>query len=642
MSKCHGVFLLCLCAGPLMAGTVEWSTLRDGDLYLRAVQTSELSVNWQPAWQANANREQLYLLDGQGRLDGLLDIAPEQVQGQWSTQLRPGPGDYRLSIPGYSFRGYQVRLDDSVNALFEPVRVHFNSEVPAATELYFRVAAGEQAVLAGKYHGGVEVLQATRLADGRSWRLPLHRYHQYWRFDSLALPVSPEPQVWRLSLGGSGKAAFWLDGTDNLFARDVRHLRALEQPPGQVKLQVSEGVLGPAPRLGVALPYVDPPESTHELLHRLGVKAASFYSFVDVLPDEPQREIGYRRLYGETFNIETGITLLAGTGRRAVLASDSVAHAGLRAWLADSVSLPGATHYLGFADEPNLNYPGYASFARYFADMLGHYKALPEARAAGVRIAVPASSRLLDGPLRTGAAERRGIDWADRLLQEHAADIDALAWHEWMTRDLLATRRYRERVQAAADLVGLDASGRPRKALLLDQTNISSGNSLSLYEQDTHFAALWWMSVVVNASQDGLLDMLSWFQAADEPEYPKGMLRPLDDGRFEMKPVGLAQQFIAQHWLGQVHALNNSSFELDVLALGEAEQRVLLGVNKVSRLQQVEVGGIKGGCDSLRLRLFTADAPVDVVKPVCSVAGTTFSLPGETLFALQWEHEIDK
>lgn len=641
MIRYFWIMLSSLFSSLLLAETVEWGTLRDGDLYLSTAQTSELSISWRPAWQADANREQLYLLGGQGQLEGGLDIAPEQVRGQWSTQLHPGLGDYRLSIPGYSFRGYQVHLAPSVNALFEPVRVHFSSEVPAATELYFQVAAGEQAVLAGKYHGGVEVLQATRLSDGKSWQLPLREYDQYWLFDRLSLPVSTDSQVWRLNLGGSGKAAFWLDGTDNLFARDVRHLRPLEQPPGMVTLEVSERVLGPTPRLGVALPYVDPPESAHELLHNMGVKAGSFYSFVDVLPREPQREIGYRRLYGETFRMDLGVTLLAGTGRRPVLVSDSTASAGLRAWLADSMSLPGKTHYLAFADEPNLNYSSYASFARYFADMLEQYKALPEARSAGVRIAVPASSQLLDGPLRRGAAGRRGIDWAERLLQEHAADIDALAWHEWMTRDLLATRLYRDRVRAAAELVGIDASGRPRKALLLDQTNISSGNSLSLYEQDTHFAALWWMSVIVNASQDGLLDMLSWFQAADELDYPKGMLRQLDDGRFEMKPVALAQQFIAEHWLGQVHALENSSFELDVLALGEGDQRVLLGVNKVPRLQQVELGGITGDCAGIRAWLFTVDAQVVPIRPDCTATGVEFILPGETLFALRWENEED-
>ena len=121
-----------------------------------------------------------------------------------------------------------------------------------------------------------------------------------------------------------------------------------------------------------------------------------------------------------------------------------------------------------------------------------------------------------------------------------------------MIRDLLATRVYRDSVRRAAELVGRDANGQPRKALLLDQTNLSSGSSLSPYDQETHYTSLWWASVVINASQDGLLSMLNWFQAADEPQYPKGMLRILGEDRFELKPVGLAQQFIARHWLHQV------------------------------------------------------------------------------------------
>jgi len=144
---------------------------------------------------------------------------------------------------------------------------------------------------------------------------------------------------------------------------------------------------------------------------------------------------------------------------------------------------------------------------------------------AGVRIAMPATSRFVNGPFADNAVDKRGIDWARRLLAESGEQIDALAWHEWMIRDLLATRVYRDSVRRAAELVGLDAKGRPRKALLLDQTNLSSGSSLSPYDQETHFASLWWTSVVINSAQDGLLDMLNWFQAADEPTYPKGMVR---------------------------------------------------------------------------------------------------------------------
>ena len=122
---------------------------------------------------------------------------------------------------------------------------------------------------------------------------------------------------------------------------------------------------------------------------------------------------------------------------------------------------------------------------------------------AGVRIAMPASSRLVNGPFADNAANKRGIDWARRLLGEAADQVDALAWHEWMIRDLLATRVYRDSVRRAADLVSLDAKGQPRKALLLDQTNLSSGSSLSPYDQETHFTSLWWASVVINASMFG-------------------------------------------------------------------------------------------------------------------------------------------
>jgi hypothetical protein len=172
--------------------------------------------------------------------------------------------------------------------------------------------------------------------------------------------------------------------------------------------------------------------------------------------------------------------------------------------------------------------------------------------------------------------------------------------------------------------------------LLLDQTNMSSGSSLSPYDQDTHFASLWWASVVINSSQDGLLEMLNWFQAADEPNYPKGMLKVLGDDHFELKPVGFAQQFIQQHWLANVVRVENDAFEVDVLAMADDAQRSLLGVNKGKRLQHVNLAGTT--CPLLKgsLRYFGADnrsrdAPFD-----CQNGRVSFDLPGETLFALGW------
>ena len=640
MKPCSLLALMLISAATaLHAAPLQWGDIRDGSLYLQAEAGDTLHLRWSPAWQSDANQEQLYLLRPDGQLLQQLEIRADQPYGQREVQLPAAQGDYRLQVPGYSFRNFKISHDSATLAQFEPAKVHFSADVPSGVELYFRVAAGEQAVLAGKYYGGVSVLQATRLSDHQLLRLKLVEHPQYGQFDQIPLPVAQQDEVWRLSLGGSGKVAFWLDGTANLFAQDLRQLHPLQWTPGRVELSLKPQMRGPSPHLGIALPYAQPPQSTFELLRALGPRAANFYSFVDVIQQEPQRELGFRRLYRETFKIDRDITLLAGTGRRAVLAADSQSFAGLDAWLADSVRLGNqGLHYLAFADEPNLNYPSYAVFASYFGRMLEHVKANPEARAAGVRIAMPVSSRLLDGPFRIGAGQRRGIDWARQLLEAHGADIDAMAWHEWMVRDLLATRHYRASVRAAADLVGLDDLGRPRKALLLSQTNISSGPDLSPYQQDTHYAALWWMSVVANASQDGLLDMLNWFQAADEPEYPKGMLAQHDAQRFSLKPVAVAQQFIQQHWLGQVQALDNPAFEVDALALRDGPRHSLLGVTKTPRAQTIDLDGAEQICQAgPSLELLGADGHSRSAAVQCSNGRAQLQVPGETLFALTWK-----
>jgi hypothetical protein len=619
------------------AAPMQWGDIRDGSLYLQAERPDTVTVRWVPAWQAEANEEHIYLLDGQGKLQGERLIKANETRGSQSWTLLPGAASSRLEIPGYSFRSYRIEHDEKTVALFAPAKVHFSAEVRNATELYFRVAPGEHAVLAGKFHGGVSGLQAQRVGDEQTLTLALKPYRAYWQFDQVALPVSQQEQVWRLRLRGTGKAAFWLDGTANLFAQNPQQLQPLREDPGQTHLTLHDKILGRTPDLGIALPYLVPPPASHALLDALRPGAASYYSFVDVTAKNPHFEDAFRQLYQNRFGIRQDITLLAGTGRQADLRADAQSNSGLDAWLAGTRALGGkGTHYIGFADEPNLNYSSYEQYRAIFNSMARQVRSDPANAKAGVRIAMPASSRLVNGPFTENAADKRGIDWARRLLSESADQVDALAWHEWMIRDLLATRVYRDSVRRAADLVGLDAKGQPRKALLLDQTNLSSGSALSPYDQETHYTALWWASVVINASQDGLLSMLNWFQAADEPPYGKGMVRIHDDGRFELKPVGLAQQFIARHWLPQVLQLDNDAFEVDVLAMAGDEQRALLGVNKGTRLQRVDLSGAKCPLNQSALRFFGADNRSRDIPFACENGRVRFELPGQTLFALTW------
>ncbi|NER65514.1 hypothetical protein G3436_18645 [Pseudomonas sp. MAFF212427] len=628
-----------LLASTAHTATLRWPDIRDGSLYLTPARAEHVQLSWVPAWQADANQEQVYLLDANGRLAAQHIIAMQEGRGKLSWPVEAGRGSYQVAIPGYSFRRYRLEYDDTSTAQFAPAKVHFSLETDTPTNLYFHVAPGERAVLAGKYHNGVRSFDLQRISDNKRLKLPLLDHKAYWQFDQVQLPVSPEPQTWRLTLNGSGKAAFWLDGSANLFALRAQDLTPLQQHPGTVNLRSTAKVMGPTPRLGNNLPYVLPPVSSYETIDALKLQAAGYYTFADVLARKPQYELPFRRLYQERFGILHDITLMAATGRKSDLMRSRANDGALDDWLATSVALGGkGLHYIAFADEPNLNYADYSVYRSFFASMAQRVRDYPGAHAAGVRIAMPASSRLVNGPLRSDAAQRIGMDWAKRLLAEFEPQIDALAWHEWMIRDLLATRSYRDSVRRAAELVGLDSNGRPRKALLLDQTNLSSGSTLSLYEQNTQYAALWWASVVINASQDGLLDMLNWFHIADEPEWPKGMVKVLSNNRFELKPVGLAQQFIGQHWLDQVLQLDNDAFEVDALAMARGAQRSLLGVNKGDRLQRVSFATPSTRCPQAApaLMLFGPDNVARNAPYECQQGQVNFDVPGQTLFALSW------
>ncbi|MCX2899223.1 hypothetical protein [Pseudomonas mandelii] len=619
------------------AAPMRWAQIRDGSLYLQPDSPDTLTVRWTPAWQAQANEEQLYLIDGQGKLQAERKIAATETSGSQRWPLAPSSASYRLEIPGYSFRRYTIEHDERTVALFAPAKVHFSAEPGADAELYFKVAAGEHAVLAGKFHGGVDALQAQRLDDGKQLSLALKPYPEYWRFDQIELPVAATDQVWRLHLRGSGKVAFWLDGSANLFAQNPQQLKPLREDFGQTRLTLHQQVLGKTPNLAVAMPYNLPPPSTFALVDTLGFKAGTNYSLVDIMATRPHYEDKFRRLFQDRFGMTQDLTLLAARHRVADLRVDANSTAGLDAWLAATRALGGkGTHYIGFADEPNLNYRNYESYQAIFNSMARQVRSDPGNAKAGVRIVMPASSRFVNGPFIDNAADRRGIDWARRLLAESGDSIDALAWHEWMIRDLLATRVYRDSVRRAAELVGLDAQGRPRKALLLDQTNMSSGGALSPYDQETHYASLWWASVAINASQDGLLEMLGWFQAADEPDHPKGMLRMLDEEHYELKPVGYAQQFIQQHWLRDVLRLDNDAFEVDALAMASDQQRSLFGVNKGARIQQVSLAGTACPLNNGALLYFGADNRSRAAPFKCQDGRISFELPGETLFALSW------
>lgn len=638
--KLFFLFLSTVTLNPSFASQADWQSIRDGAFFIMPENEETLTIEWRDAWLSNANNEEIYLINNNGELAEKIKIDKSSSSGRKNINIIKEQSPYQLIIPGYSFRNYRITHSEDTISLFEPSKVHFSVDIPRQAVVFFKSPKYKRTTFSGKYHAGATRVTLQRLRDNFIVKLDLEKYEEYQKFNSIQLPYSASDDIWQVSFNNSGKVAFWLDGTENLFALAPTQLNPVSLPDAQTEIVLTGQKSGLSPDIGVALPYINPPSYSYALFDSLHIKSASFYSFVDVIGRNPELERKFRNLYDQRFNIKNNITLLAGTQRKAVLQANSETLNGLTLWAEESARLDStANHYISFADEPNLNFNSYSEFSTYFSKMLAQLKNLPHLSHSGIKVAVPASSRFLDGPFRSSADSRLGIDWAKRLLTEYGEDIQAIAWHEWMTRNLYATRRYQDSINAAAELVGLDVNGRPKKALLIDQTNISSGNSVSPYEQETQYAALWWASVIINASQTGLLEMLNWFHIADEPDHKKGLVAVSDQGQLQLKPVAQAHAFLTENWLKNVNKLDNSSFEIDAMHSQNNRSNQLIGVNKATRKHQMTIK-INEDCPStLSLSIFDAESTIHDTEYICTGKTLSFNLPERSIFKAEWVSE---
>ncbi len=225
--------------------------------------------------------------------------------------MLPGAASYRLEIPGYSFRRYTVEHDARTQAMFAPAKVHFSAETHDGDELYFKVAPGEQAVLAGKFHGGVRSLQARRVADGKQVQLNLKPYPAYWQFDQVALPVANVEQTWRLQPQGNGKGSVLAGRARRTCSpRPLSTCSRCARTRGRLTSKLYGDVLGTTPKLGISPLLRHAPPSAYPVIDTLKPQAATYYSFVDVTAAKPDHEDRFRRLYQDRFGITRDITLL--------------------------------------------------------------------------------------------------------------------------------------------------------------------------------------------------------------------------------------------------------------------------------------------------------------------------------------------
>lgn len=614
--------------------------LREAVVHVRHTGAAplEMQLSWNNAWIADSQEERLYLQHPDGRLLQRLVILPTQTTGSARLQLPATAGDYRLVIPGASFRNYYLKIPDSVPVVIEPARVHQAMNLEEATAFYFRVPANSASRLNVRNHGNFRQLRVLSTEPATNLALTLEKPDaaDYGRFQSLQIPAHASDRVFQLVLEGHGKVSFWLDHIPNVFALQANQLFNPQELPGETLVTLGEPA-GHAPWLGAALPFAEPPPFTHGLLDAWQMGGTNFYFFRDTLTRNPDADVSFLDIYQNRFKLHSGVTIMANTGRDALIGNTAEAREFLITYLQSRRSRQLLTEMsVAFADEPNLNYPDLDDYVAQFVALAGALRNHPDALVRSTRIAAPQSSRFWNGPTREASHQRRGADLAARLLRDHYELFDVLSWHEWQIRNLLATEWYYDSIQRAWQLMKqYQPAGQPEKQLVIAQTNPSSGYSLSTYEQDTFFAALWWTSVVVQSARSGKLDGLVWFKAADGGRYNKGLIRLHDNGYTE-KPVSSAMQLTTRHLAEQVLSTTSNHTEVDVVASRDSTGRLhVLGVNKGNRDNLVTLQ-LPPGSDALQLHLHLLGENLNRQTQVLANGGKLrLALPPQTLFGLR-------
>ena len=642
--------------GPLFSAvsivTNTIQNLRDCNIYIKPAEDDNVTISWTGAYNPEVHEETLWMLDNAGNQVAEIRIYENEATGERTIPIKKNQ-TYKLVVPGYSYRNFAVTFNDTSIWLLEPAKLQFMGSLGAQPRFYFKVLANEAATFCIKDYtrGPIDSLYGatlTRLEDGMVIDVTCTPKTWYYQHDSWALPVeSGGTQTWKVDFKGVGRSAFWLDGIPNLFTDRSSWYARLDFEDNEVAAAMPNMIpansIGFVPNLGHYMPYANVPGYARPMLERFHAECANIYSFVDVMAQTPTWENLFREYMSATLGLKRDYTILARLGRDAYLDFDTQpdVEPGVDAFIKNMARInDGRQHYIAGADEPNYNYTTFESYRGHFIALGNYIRNHPQYAASGVKIMAVASSRFDHGPNAPIPSERKGYDWARMLVEEHPELVDAIVWHEWTVRGLLNLRQYGKSVELAHTL-----SNNGARRLAIEQTNTAGGSSVSLYDNNTHFASLWWAAIYVACARTGKLDDLMWFPISDEESHPKGLLFESNDAIpvYTMKPVGLFHEWLASHLYGctssSVYPIEQVRLEIDLVCFSNVKAGVtrqfVMGVNKSPRTYTVYLTAF-AWATPYKLEFWNPNSTATIVTPTY-VAGDqylTFDLPAETIFIL--------
>lgn len=624
--------------------------IRDAKIYIRPMEHDELVVKWENVYTADANDETLWVQDSRGNLVTRIDIyETDDIKGSFRIPLKPYEV-YTVSVPGYSYRNYSLTFNDSSTWLLEPVKLQFMGFLAENAQFYFKVMPGEQAYFCMKDYnrGAVEgPYGATlhRLDDDKIIDVVLDQQTYYYEHQKVPLPVEQQEQSYRVQLKGRGRAAFWLDGIPNLFTDRLSWYNRIIPDNNEILLNFPEttpqNYKGHIPLVGHYMPYAEIPANAKTLLESLKAQTANIYTFCDVMNRDPNWENKFKEYMSQGLKLERDYTILAKSGRIAVMdfENDPIVRSGVDAWIRNIARInDGKEHFIAAADEPNLNYPDYETYEKHFVAFARYVKAHPLTAQAKIKVVSPASSRFDHGTTVDDSYSRKGYNWAWKIVNLYPDLVDAIVWHDWTVRGLLNLRQYQTAIEKAWSLQG------GRRKLAIEQTNTSGGQSVSLYDQNTEFATVWWSSVFINCARTGKLDDLMWFPIADEIDHPKGLLfTNYQTGEFSMKIVGEFHKWLMKWVYGstnsRVYEMLQPHIEVDVVNWKDTEAGVdrdlTMGVNKSPRQYTIHFASHTLNHAKDYIEFFHPNGTSSVVAPQYEEGNLKLVVPANTVFMIR-------
>ena len=570
-----------------------WEGLRSAIVYVRVTDTrltdSAVSVRWKPAWISDSQRERLYWYDPSGNLLKRVEIERDQPSGSVTLPLVGGAGDYRLVIPGYSFRKYRVSIPAQHQTVIEPEKLHFSMEIGSGQT--FWTGPLQQAKFQLKSHSNSAAF-ALLDQSGEEYAIAHSASGKYRDHEVINLNARND-QV-KLTVTDGGKFSFWLNGAPNVFAQTASEWFEPRWRESKAVFSVSNRTIGKTTKVGTYTEFAPLPNALKQLVRDARPSIVHSYIFEDVMSKHAARDavnnrtllgLGVGELYG-LLSRTTRDSLPENTQRSAKFMSRYIQQR-----FASSLPL----HIVAFVDEPNLRYRSYEAYEAYHVALARAVRAESEVLGVQIKIAAPESSRMVNGPTNEPRRFQSGLQWTQKLLNRHWDTVDVISWHMWQYRYLDALDQYAETIHDVAELnerLAHKTDSLP-KELSISQTNLGSGPNTSTYQQNTHYAGLWWASVVTQSINTGKLNSLIWFKAVDEGPYGKGLLEP-QQGGLKRKPIATAMIFLNEALLPDTLSATSTAHEVDIAAMRSARgDASLLCVNKSRRNYTVylEAGG---------------------------------------------------